>query len=435
MKYILKINLILLVLLLAIQAKAQMAKGRTGTFALTNATIETVTNGTIKNGTLVIRDGLIAAIGTEVTVPEGAEEIDCSGLTIYPGMIEGGGRLGITEIGSDPRTHDYREIGDVIPQMKALTAVNPNSVLIPVTRVNGVTTSLAVPTGGLFPGTAALINLHGYTPDQMYAGFEGIVLNFPASGRRSRWDRRSDEEIEKAAKKALEKLEEVWSRAMEYHSIDSTLHAEGKTKKLDYYPEMEALLPVVRGEQKLLIEVNAANDIQAAIDWVADKNIEVVFTGVSEGWRKASELADAKIPVITGPVLNQPNRDYDRYDRAYSNAGVMLKAGVKVAIRTADAENVRNLPYHAGFAATYGMGKEEALKAVTIVPAELFGVDDKLGSLEKGKSATLFVTNGDPFETKTQVKYVFISGWMIPLESRQTKLYDEFLDRSPGLKK
>ncbi|WP_306416720.1 amidohydrolase family protein [Fulvivirga maritima] len=412
----------------------QNAKATKGTFALTNATIVTVTSDTIKNGTLIIADGKIADLG-KVSVPAGAKTIDCKGLFVFPGMIESGARLGLVEVGSDPRTRDYNEVGDVIPQMQALTAVNPNSVLIPVTRVSGVTTSLAVPTGGLFSGTAALINLHGYTPDQMYAGFEGVVLNFPITGKRGRWDRRSEEEIKKDAEKALEKLNDVWGKAEAYSKIDSAIVAGKAASKLDYYPEMETLAPVVRGEKTLLIEVNAANDIKAAIEWVKDKDLKVVFTGVSEGWRLAEELAEAEIPVVTGPVLDIPNRGYDKYDRSYSNAGIMHKAGVTVAIRTNDAENVRNLPYNAGFAATYGLGKEEALKAITIIPAKLFGVDDQLGSLEKGKSATLFITDGDPFEPKTQVKYVFINGWNIPMESRQTKLYEEFLDRSPGLKK
>lgn len=414
---------------------AQSPKGKTGVFALTNATIVTVTNGTIEKGTLIVKDGKIAALGKDISAPADAEVIDCNGLFIYPGMIDGGTRLGLTEVGSDARTRDYNEVGDVIPQMQALTAVNPNSVLIPVTRVSGVTTSLAMPAGGLFPGTAALVNLHGYTPDQMYAGFSGVVLNFPSTGKRSRWDSRSAEDIKKDAEKALKQLNDVWEKAVAYHRLDSAIKASKSDRSLEYYSEMEALLPVVRGEQSLIIEVNAANDIKAAIGWVKDKDLKVIFSGVSEGWRVAEELAKAKIPVITGPVLSIPNRDYDRYDRAYSNPSVMQKSGVKVAIKTADAENVRNLPYNAGFAATYGMDREQALKAITIVPAEIFGVADKLGSLEVGKSATLFVADGDPFETKTQVKHVFIEGWQIPLISRQTRLYDEFLNREPGLKK
>ena len=429
---ILKLSvLITCVLSLTFSVHAQSPKGKSGTFALTGATIETITKGAIQDGTVIISNGKITGVGANLPVPPGAEVIDCKGKFIYPGMIDGGSVLGLSEVGSDPRTNDYNEVGDVVPQMKALTAVNPNAVAIPVTRVSGVTTSLVVPTGGLFSGTASLINLHGYTPDQMYAGFEAIVVNFPATGRRGNFDRRSDDDIKKAAEKSLAKINEVWEKAVQYHKIDS---AKGKT---EYYPELQALLPVVRGTGTLLIEVNASKDIQAAIKWVQEKKVKkVIFSGVSEGWRVADELAKAKIPVIAGPVQSLPTREYDRYDRPYANAGLMKKAGVTVALQAGDRNmNYRNLPYHAGFAAAYGLGKEEALRSVTIVPAQLFGVADKLGSIETGKSATLFVCDGDPFETKTQVQHVFIEGWQMPMVSRQTELYDEFLERSPGVKK
>jgi imidazolonepropionase-like amidohydrolase len=422
----------LLLVITVISLQAQNQKGKSGTFALTNASIETVTKGVIQNGTVVISDGKITAVGTNVTVPQGAEIIDCKGQWIYPGMIDGGTHLGLTEVGSDPRTHDFNEIGDVIPQMRALTAVNPNSTLIPVTRVSGVTTVIASPEGDLIPGTAALINLHGYTPDQMFAGFEGVVINFPNTGRRGFFDRRTDEEIKKAADKSLQKLNEAWDKAVQYHKLDSASQSKG----VAYYPEMQALLPVIRGERALLIEVDASKDIQAALKWVKEKKIKkVVLTGVAEGWRVADEIAKANIPVVAGPVLALPSREYDRYDKAYANAGLLKKAGVKVAIRSMHAENVRNLPYNAGFAAAYGLGREEALKAVTIVPAEIFGVSDKLGSIEVGKTANLFICDGDPFETKTTIKQVFINGWQIPMKNRQTELYDEFLHRDPGASK
>ena len=413
---------------------AQKSKGETGIFAITNAKLNTITNGVIENGTIIIKDGMIAEMGTNVTVPSDAKVIDGTGLEVYPGMIDGGTRLGLTEVGSDPRTQDYNEVGEIIPHMKALTAVNPNSVLIPVTRVSGVTTALTIPAGGVFPGTAALINLHGYTPQQMYAGFSAVVMNYPTSGRRGWWDRRTDEEIEKATEEAKEKLNDVWEKVKQYNKVDSANAAGNTDVELNYYPEMEALLGVYRNESPLLVEVDKAKDIKAAIEWVKERNINAIFTGVEEGWRVAEELAEADIPVIVGPTLNVPDKDYDRFSRSYDNPGLLKKAGVKVAIRTMEAENVRNLPYNAGFAAAYGMSKEDALKAITIVPAEIFNVDDKLGSLEKGKQATLFVADGDPFETKTEVKHVFIDGWKIPMESRHTKLYDEFLNREPGLK-
>ena len=409
---------------------AQNPKGTFGTFALTNANIQTVTKGVVNNGTVVISNGIIAAVGTNVQVPQGAEVIDCQGKWVYPGMIDGGTQLGLSEVGSDPRTQDYNEIGEVIPEMKALVAVNPNSVLIPVARVNGVTTVLANPVGGLISGTSALINLHGYTPDQMYAGFQGIRVNFPTTGRRGGFDRRSDEDIKKAADRALKLLNDVWDRVTEFHKLDSATKGSG----LDYYPQMEALLPAYRGEIPLMIEVNASKDIKEALKWIKERKIKkAILTGVSEGWRAAADIAKARIPVITGPVLSTPTRDYDRYDRAYANAGLMSKAGVKVAIRSNETENVRNLPYNAGFAVAYGMDKEAALNAVTIVPAEIFGVADQLGSIEVGKTGNVFVTDGDPFETKTAVLHVFINGWKIPLGTRHTELYDEFLKREPGV--
>ncbi len=413
---------------------AQNQKGKYGTFALTNATIETITKGTITNGTVIISNGKIVSVGTSVAIPQGAEVIDCKGQFVYPGMIDGATNVGLSEIGSDPRTIDFNELGDLVPQMKALTAVNPNAVAIPITRISGVTTTLSSPSGGLFPGTAALINLHGYTPDQMFAGFEGVVLNFPSGGRRGFFDRRTDEEIKKATESAQKNLNEIWERAVQYNKVDSATGG----KNPGYYPEMQALLPVVRGERVLLIEANAAKDITAALKWVKERRVaKVVLTGVAEGWRMADQIAKAKIPVIVGGVLELPSRESDRYDQAYANAGMMRKAGVKVAIGSGETsnQNFRNLPYHAGFAVAYGMDKTEALKAITIVPAEIFGVADKLGSIEEGKSANLFVCDGDPFENKTQIKQVFIEGWQMPMNSRQTLLYDEFLKREPGVSK
>ena len=427
-----RISCLILLSLITVTATAQMPKGREVTAALTKATVYTITKGTIENCTVILRDGKIVNVGRDIRIPSDAEIIDCSGLRIYPGMIDAGTRLGLSEIGSDPRTQDYNEIGGVIPQMKALTAVNPGSALIPVTRVNGVTTVLTAPTGGLFSGTAALINLHGYTPAQMYAGFEGVVLNFPASSRRGTHDKRNEEEIKKAAAREIKHLNEVWDRATEYYEVDSAM---GNTSP-DYYPEMTALQPVLKGTMPLMVEVAEAGDILKALDWIKERKIKkAILTGVDEGWRVADKIAASGIPVVAEAAFALPGRSYDRYDRVYANAGLMQKAGVKVALRTDEANNVRNLPYYAGVAAAYGMDKEAALRSITIVPAEIFGVADRLGSIEIGKEATLFVCDGDPLEPATNIRYLFIDGWQVPLISRQTQLYEEFLQREPGLEK
>lgn len=410
----------------------QVKKSETGTFLLDNATIVTVTKGTMK-GDVLIQDGKIADVSSSIAAPAGAKVIDCTGLFVYPGMIDGMTRLGLEEIAAVSLTKDYNELGDFNPHMDALTAVNPSSVSIPVTRTNGVTTVIAAPTGGLFSGKASLINLHGYTPQQMYAGFDAVIMNFPSSGKRGRWDKRSEEDVKKDYDKSVEKLNGIWVKAKDYARMDSIATAQRATKT-GYNPQMDALLPAVRGDAKLMIRVNKKDDILNAIKWVAEHKIDAIFVSVAEGWRVADELAKANIPVLVGPVLRTTSRKHDKYDRPYKNPALLAKAGVKIAIMTNENENVRNLPFNAGFAAAYGLGVEEALKAVTINPAEIFGLGDQLGSIEKGKVANIFITDGDPFETKTQPKYLFINGWNVPIESRHTLLYDEFLERSPGLK-
>lgn len=409
------------------QIDGEFVKPRSGKFLLKNATVVTVTKGTLNNASVLLENGKISQVGTNITAAD-AEVIDCTGMFIYPGMIDGGTRLGLVEVSSVPETVDYAENGNVTPNMQALTTVNPNSEAIGVTRVSGVTTVLTVPSGGLFPGTAALINLNGYTPDQMYGGFKAVAMTFPSSGRRGRFDRRSEEDIKKDSDKALKDANDIWDNAKSY------LVLKKSGAELSYYPEMDQLAKVISGELPLLIEVNAASDIQNAIKWVQGKNIKVIFTGVAEGWRVADEIAKAGIPVVTGPVQELPTRQSDRYDTPYSNAGKMAKAGVKVALRTDEEENVRNLPFHAAFAAAYGLGKEEALKAVTINPAEIFGIADQYGSVEAGKRANLIVSTGDPFETRSQIIHVFIDGYRIPMSNRHIRLYQEFLERSPGLK-
>ncbi|MBS4072120.1 MAG: amidohydrolase family protein [Algoriphagus sp.] len=409
------------------QIDGEFVKPRTGKFLLKNATVVTVTKGTLNNASVLLENGKISQVGTNINASD-AEVIDCTGMFIYPGMIDGGTRLGLVEVSSVPETVDYAENGNVTPNMQALTTVNPNSEAIGVTRVSGVTTVLTVPSGGLFPGTAALINLNGYTPDQMYGGFKAVAMTFPSSGRRGRFDRRSEEDIKKDSDKALKDANDIWDNAKSY------LELKKSGAQLSYYPEMDQLAKVISGELPLLIEVNAASDIQNAIKWVQGKNIKVIFTGVAEGWRVAEEIAKAGIPVVTGPVQELPTRQSDRYDAAYTNAGKLAKAGVKVALRTDEEENVRNLPFHAAFAAAYGLGKEEALKAVTINPAEIFGIADQYGSVEAGKRANLIVSTGDPFETRSQIIHVFIDGYRIPMSNRHIRLYQEFLERSPGLK-
>ena len=435
-----RLLLALAAVLLALPAQAQEPKAQRGPFAIVDAAVETVANGRLDRATVLVgADGRIAGVGPDLPVPDGAARIDGAGLTVYPGLIDAGTRLGLSEVGSLDETRDYREIGDVTPHMEALTAVNPSSALIPINRAQGVTTVLAVPAGGMMPGTAALVHLFGYTPEQMAAGFRGVVLNWPSTARRGSWDRREREAIDKAAKEAMEKLDEVWADAALYARIDSAHAADPDANGAPAYaPELAALAEAVTGRLPLLIEADAARDIEAALKWLADKPaVRPVLTSAAEGWRVADQIAAAGVPVLTGPVLAEPTRESDRYDKPYQNAGLMHQAGVRVALRTNEVENVRNLAFNAGFAAAYGapfgFGREEALRAVTLAPAEIFGIAAETGSVEAGKRADLVVADGDLFEPKTQVLHVLVGGWLMPMEDRQSRLYDEYLDRQPGL--
>ncbi len=429
-------NILTLTLLALVMFVQQDARPQQGTYAITNARIETVSNGTIERGTVVIQGDRITAVGENVSIPEGATVIDANGMHVYPGMIDSGTQLGLVEVGSVDETNDTNEVGDITPHMDALTAVNPNSVAIPVTRTNGVTTVITEPSGGLFPGSAAAINLVGYTPEQMDAGGARLmVLEFPR--KRSRFfgfGGGGDQDPEKAWKDAMAKLNEIWDRAEDYERISSAWEARpaGKDRPV-HSPEMAALRPVVRGEIPLMIKADAEADISAALDWVAERELSnVILSGVAEGWRVAERIAEAGIPAFVGPVLATPSRDSDRYDRAYANAALLHDAGVKVALRSGEVENVRNLPFNAGFAAAYGMGREAALEAVTLAPATMLGIADDYGSIEVGKKANLFVSTGDPFELQSEIVGLFIDGFNVPIDNRHIQLYEEFLNRDQG---
>jgi imidazolonepropionase-like amidohydrolase len=267
------------------------------------------------------------------------------------------------------------------------------------------------------------------------AGVTLTKLDFPSVGRQGPSDDRSPETIEKESQKALDKLNEVWDKAERYARIDSSVTAVEGRRQPEYIPAMEGLLPVIRGEQPLMITANAASDISAALDWAEERGVleQVILSGAMEGWRVADEIADAGVPVLVGSVMQPPSRKSDRYDRAYETPSLLRDAGVTVALRSGKTENVRNLVFHAGFAASHGLGKSGALRAVTTAPAEIFGIDDLVGTVEAGKKANLFVADGDPFQPTTDVQHLFIEGYKLPLENRQTKLFDEFLNRTPGL--
>jgi len=411
-----------------------------GNYAIKNATIVTVTGPELENGTLVIEGNKITAIGKNVEIPGDAVVIDAKGLFVYPGLIDASTSLGLSEVGAVAATQDVYELGTYNSHIKAIVAINPHSVHIPISRVNGITSAVVVPGGGIISGQCAFINLNGWTPEEMALKAPvGISISFPRMPRESTFGRRresSPQELSKAKKRAekqLNDLKDVFKKAKRYAAKWEEFSTSKKPPAPDKELMLHALIPVIKKELPVVISVRAEEDIKNAVEFVKELDLKAIFQGVDDGWKVASLLSKNNIPVLVGPVLRLPGPK-DPYDARYANAKVLSKAGVKIAFITRSAPDVRNLPYHAGTAAAFGLPKEEALKAITIYPAEIFGVADKIGSLEQGKLANVIVTDGDPLEMLTQVKHLFIAGEKIPLESKHTKLYEKFRKR-PAINK
>ena len=410
--------------------RAQSATGLAVTargWAIRNVTIVTVTGPRIEHGTVVIRNGKIEAVGATAAPQAGDSVLDGSGLFVYPGMIDAGTRLGLTEISSVPGGEDQQELGEFNPQDAALIAVNPNSEVIPVTRTNGVTTAITAPRGGLVSGQAALMDLLGWTPQEMAVRAPAaMVMTYPRTGGGGRFRRAQQSQGDQMNRQVLA-LKKFLGDAKAYADVKARLAAGAQgSQKTDL--GMEAMVPVMRGEEPAIFDVETAEQMRGVLALADSFGLKVILRGAHEAWRLADTLAARHVPVIVGPTTTGVGPD-EPYDEIYANAGVLAKAGVTVAFQTDDAHGSRDLPYNAALAEAYGLPADDALKAVTINPAQIFGVADRLGSIEPGKEATLIVTDGDPLDARYGPKYIFIRGELVPFNDRHTRLYEEFRAR------
>jgi imidazolonepropionase-like amidohydrolase len=414
---------------------AQGAPEQSAIVVIRNATIVPVTGSRIQSGSIVIRGDRIEAVGANVAAPAGAQVIDGTGLFIYPGMIDGGTQLGLTEIGSVPGGEDTQEIGDFNPHNIALTAVNPHSELIPVTRVNGVTTVITAAEGGLISGQAALMDLVGWTPAEMAVRRQaGMVVSYPSLGGGGgggggggfRGSQQSDAERREELDRRTRSLRSYFADAKAYAEMKGRVATAGGVRKVNQ--AMEAMTPIMRGEMPVIFDVTTVDQIRGVLALADTFGIKVVLRGAREAWRLADSLAMRKIPVIVGPLTSVPGAD-DPYDMTYANPGVLARAGVKIAFQTSDAANSRNLAYNAALAVAYGLDADAALRALTINAAEIFGVADRYGSLAPGKVANVVVTTGDPMDVRSVVRHLFIRGQPVSLDDRHTRLYEQFKAR------
>jgi imidazolonepropionase-like amidohydrolase len=408
-----------------------------GTFAIRNARIVTVSGPDIENGTVVIRDGKIEAVGANVSVPAGAQSIDGRGLSVYPGMIDAGTNMGLVEVPQGANgTVDLSEVGDLNPNAKAIIAVNPHSAHIAVTRVEGITNTLTAPTGGLISGQAALLNLLGTAPKEMAVVPQAaLVINYPRIGfggggfggppppvnltETLTANERQLEQIRKMLRDA-----EAYGRAQDAYAKDKSLPRPDRSVVL------EPLVPYVRGEQPVIFRADREAEIRGAIRFADEMKLKAIILGGNDAWKVASLLKDKNIPVILTGILSLPSREDDAYDALYENPAKLQQAGVRFCISTGDAgPEVRNLAQYAGMAAAFGLSKADAVKSVTLYPAQILNVADRLGSIEVGKMANLVVTDGDLLEIRTRIKYLLIDGRPVVLTSRHTELNDAFKNR------
>jgi imidazolonepropionase-like amidohydrolase len=411
------------------------------TYAITHAKIFTLAGNPIEEGTLIIRDGKIAAVGAGVEVPAGAQVIDAKGLQVYPGLFDPITQMGLREIGAVSATVDSSETGSFNPDVVAATAVSPSSEHIPVTRAAGITEVLAVPGSGGFDsggsrgvlgGQASAIHLAGWAIEEMLLKKSAaMVLNWPRIETRTfdfeTFSRKEKpfSEAKQEYEKQVNELTDWLERARHYAQVMEKSSAAKYNRDL----KLEALVPVIRGELPLLVFADRARDIRNAVEYCDKHNLRMILAGGDEAYKVKDLLRSKSIPVILRPTLTLPEDEDDPYDRLLSQPAELAAADVKFAFGSFDNSFARRLGQNAANAVAHGLRYEEALRAVTVNPAQIFGLGNQIGTLETGKIANVIVTNGDPLEVTTDVRYLFIRGQLTSTNNRHKSLYEKYLNR------
>jgi imidazolonepropionase-like amidohydrolase len=448
---------LMLLLLLTVPKPAQT---QDHPIALKGGKLLTITHGVIENGVVLMRAGKITAVGaaSSVNLPAGSEVIDATGMTIYPGLIDSETHLGLTEIEAEAMTNDLVEPSDeIMPHMHTAEAFHAESALIPVARVNGITNAIVAPeSSDTLPGQDSFIQLAGANATEMLLIRDNAMpLNFTGDQRRNKggfekhkfpstrmglaaqlrqafidaedyqtkwadYERKKSEAANSSAGKGTEKDRKT---AAQNNNNNKEKKSEPTPPKRDL--KLEALVPYLEGKKTIVLAAESSSDLQTAVSLAKEFKLKFVLNHISHSQAVLDYVAGLKVPVIVGPIYEAPKED-ERYDAVYSLPAQLYQRGVKIIFASYNAHNVRNLPDQAGFATAFGLPYDEALKAITLNPAEIWGVADQLGSLDVGKTANVVVANGDPLDVKTDVKQVYIQGRPIPMTNRQTRLRDEY---------
>lgn len=421
-----------LIAVLAAAAAASLGFASLGaqTVAITGGSVYPVSGPVIRNGTVLIRDGRISAVGADVAIPADAERIDATGKIVTPGFIDASTQLGVVEIGGERSTVDASARGNnnIAAAFRVWDGLNSESVYWAPTRNEGVTSVLVAPAGGLIAGQAAVVDLVPGTAAQMLR--RGPVAMVAQIEDPSSAGTEARGELISKLRTLLEDVKFYKQHRADYdRAVSRPLSASRQ--------DLEAMIPVIDGKLPLTIEADRVDDIEAALRLAKDFDLRIMIAGGAEAWLAASELAAAHVPVIAGAMNNIPT-SFQTLNQRQENVGILSKAGVPVAIvgNNGDGDeesfNVRNVKYEAGNAVSYGMSHDDALRAVTLTPAELFGVSDRIGSLQPGRDANVVVWSGDPFEFSTRVEHVLISGREVMAASRQDMLIQRYKTLPPN---
>jgi len=422
------------------QPQSQAASSST-TYAITGGKVFTLAGDAIDNGTLLIRDGKILAVGANISAPAGAQVIDAKGLQVYPGLFDAVTQIGLREIASVSGTVDTTETGLFNPDVVAAEAVLPSSEHIPVTRAAGITEVLTVPASGGFDsgssqsvlgGQASAIHLAGWSISDMlikknvamalsWPRIETEVFDMTTFSRRSKPYKEAKEEYDKQVSELTD-----WIDRARHYAL-----AMGHGGPADYQRDLklEALVPVTRGELPVLVIADRAREIRAAVDFCDKQKLKMILAGGLEAYKVKDLLRSKSIPVILRPVLTLPLQEDDPYDRVLSQPAELKSAGLKIAFATFDNSFARRLGQQAANAVAHGLPYDAALKAVTVEPAQILGLADQVGTLETGKIANVIVTTGDPLELTTDVRYLFIKGRLTSTDNKHKALYEKYANR------
>lgn len=394
--------------------------------AIRGATIHTVTDGVIENGTIVFENGVISAVGADVDIPAGARTVDGTGKHIYPGLVDAYSQVGISEIGAVDVSNDQRELGDFNPNARPNIAVNPESRHIGTSRTNGVLVTLTTPSGGLVPGLSSAMNMEGWTWEEMTleaAAALNVSWPDPEPSRFSFFGNDDDEE-EPEYEDRIRTLSDYFDQARAYAGAKES----GDLDAMD--PRFDAMIPAIRGEMPVIIAADGVRQIQDAMRWGQAQGLDLVIRGGRDAIHVADQLAEHDIPVILTSTMDAPERSWEAYDAAYARAAQLHERGVRIAISGGSSAAYTNrLPYEAGVAQAFGLPEDEAIRAVTLNPAQFLGIADRVGSLEPGKDATLLITTGNPLDYLTDIEQAYIEGREIDMTDIHRFFFEKYMQR------